>query len=539
MAFSLSNISEVQPCTDGTNGNMFICAVNFNQSEPSNSIYSYTWTGPNGFSLSGFQGWSSQNYVAQGANSYGTYTLVVQNTSTLESHTIVIESIQVPNLNFVYTIYGPSCVTPYVQIYQVTGVTNSAFIGTLRDSSNTIVYQKTFTSDHTLSVVPVWQAKPAPGNYKLQVCTLSNTGSICTTGCSKEVDISIVDPRPINSTLTKSDTCGSTVWISANPSGGTSPYTYSWSGPSAFTSTQKVITGLSTNGTYSCVITGANGCDTTVSTSISNAGCSALTATYSKVDATCYCNGSINLTPTGGTSPYTYLWNTGGTTQDLENLCPGNYSVTITDSASQTYSTQQITIDSSPVQAVYDVTNVLTDRDGDITLGSITLDSISGGTGPYSYLWTTGDTTSSLSNLEAGDYAVLITDNTLSCSQSLFFTIIEECNELRMSDYKVQLFNMQCCTARETQKYLSYLEQGREDLADCLGYNLMLQSVILKQLNSILNPVQTICLDCNKVQKLIDLFNCSCKCEDCPENNISLIYNPSTASLVPNNPSNQ
>jgi hypothetical protein len=93
-------------------------------------------------------------------------------------------------------------------------------------------------------------------------------------------------------------------------------------------------------------------------------------------------NGSIDLTITGGTSPYTYHWNDNITTQDRTSLVAGTYSVTVTDNVSNTVSgSWTIT---SPIGLYYTYTAESTtngENNGDILLYP------SGGTPPYTFLW--------------------------------------------------------------------------------------------------------------------------------------------------------
>ncbi len=87
-------------------------------------------------------------------------------------------------------------------------------------------------------------------------------------------------------------------------------------------------------GAYQVTVTGAGGCSATATVTIANTG--APTLTLGAVNATCngVSNGSADVTTiTGGTAPYTYVWNTGETTQGIVNKPAGTYTVTVTGSA--------------------------------------------------------------------------------------------------------------------------------------------------------------------------------------------------------------
>lgn len=126
------------------------------------------------------------------------------------------------------------------------------------------------------------------------------------------------------------------------PSAGTSPYTYLWSDGQ----TTAVATGLA-SGTYNVDITDANGCTATASATLNEPV--ALSGTATTVAETNGNDGSIDLTPAGGTSPYTYSW-TGpngfiSTDQNPTALEGGSYEVTITDGNGCTF-VLQVTVDS-------------------------------------------------------------------------------------------------------------------------------------------------------------------------------------------------
>ncbi|MEN9699819.1 MAG: hypothetical protein RLZZ301_1017, partial [Bacteroidota bacterium] len=120
--------------------------------------------------------------------------------------------------------------------------------------------------------------------------------------------------------------------------------------------------------------------------------------------------GATDLMVTGGVGPYSYLWNTGATTQDLSGLPAGTYQVNVTDVNGCLDSASIVLTNPSPLIYTGVVTNV--QCYGQAT-GSIDL-TVSGGSLPYFFSWTGQNgftaTTEDISNLVFGTYSVTITD---------------------------------------------------------------------------------------------------------------------------------
>lgn len=117
-------------------------------------------------------------------------------------------------------------------------------------------------------------------------------------------------------------------------------------------------------------------------------------------------DGSINLTVTGGTAPYSFLWSNGSTAEDPTGLAPGNYSVTITDAIGCTILSPNFTVGTRvPTIISHSATDV--DCFGNKT-GSINL-TVSGQS-PFTYLWSNGSTLQNRTGLAAGSYTVTTTD---------------------------------------------------------------------------------------------------------------------------------
>jgi hypothetical protein len=232
-------------------------------------------------------------------------------------------------------------------------------------------------------------------------------------------------------TITPNISCsGSNGSISLTASGATTPYTYSWTGPSGYNSTSEDPIGLAP-GAYNVTITDANGCTTTASTNVPAGTPVVYNPTISNIPCAGLTNGGIALNPTGS-SPFTYSWSNGQTVQNLQNVAAGSYTVTIIDgngcSWSQPFTVSQPTALSATISKV-------NDTDPSPTVGNGTIDlTVSGGTAPFGYSWTgpSGFTASTqdLSGLEYGSYSVTVTDaNGCTTTASAFIYSPEICND--------------------------------------------------------------------------------------------------------------
>ncbi len=159
--------------------------------------------------------------------------------------------------------------------------------------------------------------------------TYSVTGT--TASCSGSNSTAVnVNPAPLVTSSSTAIGCfgGTNGTASAVASGGTPGYDYSWNTlPVQNTST---ATGLS-SGSYTVTVTDANGCTATNSQSVSTP--IVLTSSANVTNTTCgFSNGAIDMTPSGGTAPYSYSWTPGGaSSQNLSGIAGGSYSVLITD----------------------------------------------------------------------------------------------------------------------------------------------------------------------------------------------------------------
>ncbi|MCX7861661.1 MAG: PKD domain-containing protein [Bacteroidales bacterium] len=236
--------------------------------------------------------------------------------------------------------------------------------------------------------------------------------------CSISYPFTVTEPNPIvvvpnqtNLTCYQNNTGSATV----NVSGGTSPYSYSWTNNVSTTNSANNLSA----GNYTVSIYDANLCLVTQTFQITEPQPIAIQA-INTINPTCagQCNGSIQINVSGGTPPgYNYQWSNGSNSQNPASLCSGNYTVTVSD-ANNCTSTQQFTLIDPPslIAQISNTTHILCNGQCN---GSATV-STTNGTPPYAYAWSNFSNNQTASNLCAGNYTVTVYDaNTCSATTSV------------------------------------------------------------------------------------------------------------------------
>ncbi len=206
------------------------------------------------------------------------------------------------------------------------------------------------------------------------------------------------------STIAVSCNGGNNGGATANPIGGTAPYTYLWT-PGNFTS--QSIAGL-TQGNYSVTVTDFNGCITTSSATISQPA--VLSITSGSTNSNCgLSNGTAFVTVSGGIGPFSFQWSPGGSTNDTAiNLISGSYSVLVSDgNGCSTTQVVNVNDNNGPSVSIIGITNVTCfgGANGSASAG------VSSGTGPFTFNWLpSGGTSAVATGLTAGIYTVVVTD---------------------------------------------------------------------------------------------------------------------------------
>lgn len=192
------------------------------------------------------------------------------------------------------------------------------------------------------------------------------------------------------------------IMITAEPANPIS-YLYQWSNGS----TDSLATNLIA-GNYTVTVTDANGCSVTHAVVINEPAIINITVSKSNVNCNGGSDGTAAIAASGGTSPYTYSWNTNPvqTAPFINNLPGAFYTATVTDAMGCT-KTGMVEIRVPDILIAYSVPNnpdTIGASDGEINL------LVTGGIAPYTHLWSNGVTTEDVSNMSAGTYFCTTTD---------------------------------------------------------------------------------------------------------------------------------
>jgi gliding motility-associated-like protein len=308
----------------------------------------------------------------------GTYNVTVTSAVGCTATNIAV----VPNINDTIRILGNvvdnfSCTTP-------TG--NIALEITPLDTSYTYIWSSGQTTDSLSNLTA--------GVYLVTV-TLGNT---CIGLDTFEVINNALPPNP--SALGIAANCSlNNGAADLNVTGGTAPFSFLWSN----TETTEDLANL-TPGTYTVTITGANDCTSVHSVNVPNNNTNPdIDGNLTQNTSCLAANGALDI----GVSPsaaYNYLWSNAATTEDLNNLSPGTYTVTVSLGSCLSTSSFLILDDAQAPNLSASGTSA----NCGLNDGSVALN-VSGGMGPFTYLWSNAATDEDLNGIPPGAYTVTVT----------------------------------------------------------------------------------------------------------------------------------
>lgn len=346
--------------------------------------YTFAWTGPSSYTS------SSQNISGLAA---GTYNLTITD-ATGCSVTLSQQMIEPASaVALITSVINGDCQTPN------TGAVD------LSVSGGTTGYSYAWTGSNNFAASTEDINGLGAGTYTVTVTDAN--------GCTASTSVGITPQNSMVVSLQPSDfngyniSCadGSNGNIELSVTGGSPNYSYAWTGPNGFTSNAQDVSGL-VAGTYTVTVTDANGCFITAQNTL--AAPSPISAIFSSLDANCTSHdGAIAMDVAGGVSNYSYLWSTGSTQSDISGLTAGAYTVTVTDGNGCTMTDTAFVGTVSLLATTYGVTQptCMAANEGAIVL------TVTNGTAPFTYAWSTGATTNAISGLEGGLYICTTNDS--------------------------------------------------------------------------------------------------------------------------------
>lgn len=267
-------------------------------------------------------------------------------------------------------------------------------------------YPYTYTWSDTPSATDSVRMDLLAGDYTITV-TDDN-------GCEETIDVTVSEQPELllDLSISNADCFNSNTGTStAGISGGLPPYAFQWDANANNQNTQTAID--LTAGSYEVTVTDDNGCTISGIATVNEPP--ELQLTVSGVDIACFGNntGSVDLEIIGGTTPYQSINWVGpnaytSNSEDINDLFAGTYNVVVMD-ANGCIATESIDID-QPATGIMSTMSA-PDTICNASASGVANVSVNGGTGPYTYDWSNGASTSLINNLSDGVYYVTITDN--------------------------------------------------------------------------------------------------------------------------------
>ncbi len=425
-----------------------------------NGGYTYQWL-PGGSTAQSPTNFIAGNYIVTVTDSKGCF----QSASTTITQPPVLTSslIGVSNNNCnggstgSATVTGVGGTTPYSYQWVPSGATGSVAMNLSAGVHTVTVTDGNFCSvQHTVSVLqpPVLTASlslinnvscnggsngsaianPAGGTapyfYSWSTAPTQTTQSVSNLGAGSysavvtdskncvvtTAALTITQPTAMSATITPSalTSCSAAITLSTSVSGGTMPYSYTWSNGS-FSQNTSVY-----SGSYTVVVSDNLGCTVSATANV-QAASNALAATIPQPANICYgASTTISVSASGGFGGYSYLWDNSATTTTLI-VQAGQHCVTVTDAGGCLATACVNVIQNQPIIPVINPPSLV------CPFGSTTLTATaSGGQAPYTYLWNTGVSSSTLS-APAGNYTVTVSDALgSSCKGTTTVTVSQE-----------------------------------------------------------------------------------------------------------------
>jgi gliding motility-associated-like protein len=246
------------------------------------------------------------------------------------------------------------------------------------------------------------QSGPALSGLTAGTYTVTVTNS---NNCTATAQLTLIQPPVLTVTTTNTPLNCNNIpdgTATAAATGGTGAIQYLWSVGQQTTAAINTLPA----GTYTVTVTDTNLCTATAETTVLQPEPLFFIVGTSQVKCNGDSTGAIDISTFGGTPGYNYLWSTGAVTEDLVNLLPGIYAVTITDLHGCTVKIQGTVTEPAPL-LITAVSSTVTGCDQESGTATVT---VTGGTPPWSALWSDGQAGFTATALGTGIYAVTVTD---------------------------------------------------------------------------------------------------------------------------------